>query len=630
MAKVNNFQLPKFELDKLLEHIDKLVAAAPGGVVQIVVDLFCGAGGTSEGIENALFNNNKCSSIIVGINHDKKAIYSQSVNHPLAYYTDEDIRFANLVPIQNIIKILRERYPQCPIIIWASLECTNHSNAKGGMSRDADSRTLAWDLYRYIDALNPDGIWIENVKEFAEWGPLMEKVVLEKGKQKVSLRKPIPLENELDYYQHQMAAGYTAYCPLDKVKENKKIVGLSPVMIPIKEQKGTCFYPWLESVNKYGYHCQHRILNAADYGCPTNRRRLFILFMKKGWPIVWPYPTHSKKGGKDAFDNLKPHVPVKTCLDFSQEGESIFTPGKIESDKTFERVYAGLIKYVAGGEDKFMLQMNSGVPLSKVFPVDSPARVVTATGGNQAVVKACFITKYNGNNYNAVNSGKGIDEPCITVTTQDRIGLVSAEFLDTIYGNGYPSSIDAPAPTVRTKDGLALVQAKYFIYSHYSNGGSHSSIDAPNPTITNNPKQEVVKVESIGHHYILNPQWGGNLGSIDNPMFTIIARMDKAPPYLISTETGNIAIPVFDTDTEIMIKIKEFMALYGIVDIKMRMLLIPELLKIQSFPEDYFLAGSKTDQKKFIGNAVPPKVAQAIAEAMYSGLVEYIINKMAA
>ena len=101
MAKINNFQLPEFELEKLLEHLDSLVAAAKGGVVRLVVDLFCGAGGTSEGIENALFNSNKCSSIIVGINHDKKAIYSQSINHPLAYYTDEDIRFANLVPIQK-------------------------------------------------------------------------------------------------------------------------------------------------------------------------------------------------------------------------------------------------------------------------------------------------------------------------------------------------------------------------------------------------------------------------------------------------------------------------------------------------------------------------------------------------
>lgn len=66
------------------------------------------------------------------------------------------------------------------------------------------------------------------------------------------------------------------------------------------------------------------------------------------------------------------------------------------------------------------------------------------------------------------------------------------------------------------------------------------------------------------------------------------------------------------------------MAEYNIYDIKKRMLMVPELLKIQSFPDDYYLAGTQADQKKFIGNAVPPKVARAIAESMYEGTLNYI------
>lgn len=38
--------------------------------------------------------------------------------------------------------------------------------------RDADSRTLAEHLYRYIEAIDPDFIQIENVEEFMSWGPL--------------------------------------------------------------------------------------------------------------------------------------------------------------------------------------------------------------------------------------------------------------------------------------------------------------------------------------------------------------------------------------------------------------------------------------------------------------------------
>lgn len=69
-------------------------------------------------------------------------------------------------------------------------------------------------------------------------------------------------------------------------------------------------------------------------------------------------------------------------------------------------------------------------------------------------------------------------------------------------------------------------------------------------------------------------------------------------------------------DPEIMIEIKRFMALYGIADIKMRMLKVSELLPIQGFPKDYKLDGNQTDQKKFIGNSVVPHVVKSWTEAM--------------
>ena len=67
---------------------------------------------------------------------------------------------------------------------------------------------------------------------------------------------------------------------------------------------------------------------------------------------------------------------------------------------------------------------------------------------------------------------------------------------------------------------------------------------------------------------------------------------------LVVTETGRVAVEIYDTDSPMTRKIKEFMALYGIVDIKMRMLRIPELKKIMGFPEDYMLIGTQADQKK--------------------------------
>lgn len=209
------YELPKFDIDKLLAHIQRCVDNAPHRIVTLVIDLFCGAGGTSEGLEQA---RSACGAktfcIIAGINHDKKALYSQAKNHPLAYYSTEDIRTANLHKINELKEICKQRWPWLPVVIWASFDCTNHSNAKGGSSRDADSRTLPWHIFRYIKALNPDGLWVENVKEFSQWGPTMEKVLMIRGSKRISLDRKIERKKEKQFYQEQIKNGFICSWPV--------------------------------------------------------------------------------------------------------------------------------------------------------------------------------------------------------------------------------------------------------------------------------------------------------------------------------------------------------------------------------------------------------------------------------
>ena len=124
-----------------------------------------------------------------------------------------------------------------------------------------------------------------------------------------------------------------------------------------------------------------------------------------------------------------------------------------------------------------------------------------------------------------------------------------------------------------------------------------------------------VVVAARKHHYLMNPQYMNNGGSIENPCFTLIARMDKAPPYIVTTETGAAAILVYETDSPMTVKIKQFMAVFGIIDIKMRMLMVEELKVITGFPSDYYLAGSQADQKKMIGNAVVTRMGKVLCES---------------
>lgn len=172
-----------------------------------------------------------------------------------------------------------------------------------------------------------------------------------------------------------------------------------------------------------------------------------------------------------------------------------------------------------------------------------------------------------------------------------------------------PTHFSIMNPTFLIVDRFGLVNA-FIMPTSYTN--NPKSIDEPAPTVLAGRK----------HHYIVNPSWGGHPTDGNQPCPVIVARQDKAPLYIVQTEEGECAaIIIYKVDTEIMQKIKHFMAMYGIVDIKMRMLKVPELLKIQGFPNDYKLHGTQTDQKKFIGNSVVPQVVKAWAEAMHHKLL---------
>ncbi len=555
-----------------------------------VIDLFCGAGGLSEGVEEARLNGNRCAKVVCCVNHDKNAILSHDANIPDALHFIEDIRTLELSPINTIVERIRELYPDSMIMLHASLECTNFSKAKGGQPRDADSRTLAEHLFRYIDVIDPDYIQIENVEEFMSWGDM---------------------------------------------DENGK---------PISMDKGRLYQKWVRNVKKYGYNFEHRILNAADFGAYTTRKRFFGIFAKKSLPIVFPEPTHCKGGRQDMFSRLEKWKPVKDVLDFSDEGTTIFREKPL-AEKTLERIYNGLIKFVAGGKDAFLVKYNSMNRTGKYNApgIDEPCPVVT-TQNRLGVAQVCFLSKQFSGHPESKNVS--VEEPAGTITCRDHHAFVSAH-----YGNGFNRSVNEPSATVTTKDRLSLVTPR-FIANEYSGGGQHTSIDNICPAILTNPKQKLITCKpwimntsfsNIGSnieepaqtitanrkwHYLMNPQFNSAGGSVDNPCFTLIARMDKMPPYLVATESGQIAIEIYDNDSPMTVKIKEFMALYGIVDIKMRMLRIPELKRIMGFPEDYVLVGTQADQKKFIGNAVEVTQAKKNAEALCAKLRDLRLKKL--
>lgn len=475
------------------------------------IDLFCGAGGTSTGIHLA------DSTVLACVNHDKNAIIAHQKNHPAAVHFTEDIRdFEVVKKLKTLVDRIRNNEPNAIINIWASLECTNFSNAKGGQPRDADSRSLAEHMYMYIENLKPDSFWVENVREFMSWGPLDKK-----GK-------------------------------------------------PISKDAGKHFLKWMSNIENYGLKSDRKILNSADFGACQKRKRLFIQFCRAELPLAWPEQTHSK----NAEDNLKKWNPVKNALDFNIQGSSIFSRKKPLSSNTIKRILAGCQKFIPNGEMGFTKQYNSGSDSQRV---------------------------------------KSFNDPIGTITTNNRFAVISTH-LNTYYGHGGLHSIENPAPTITTKDRIAKVDVNFIDYQ-YGNGGS-SSIENPIGSLTTTPKCNLVNAS----HFILNPSWFGNNGSIDEPCYTIVARQDKAPLYLITSESGMIKVPIYSDDCLATIELKKFMLKYNLSDIKLRMLVIDELKLIQGFPKDYILSGSQAQQKKQIGNAVEVNQAKAIVKTAVSAI----------
>jgi DNA (cytosine-5)-methyltransferase 1 len=506
------------------------------------IDLFAGAGGTSTGIHLA------GQKVVACVNHDANAIAAHAANHPDTIHFTEDIRdFKVVEKLKVIVDSIREKDPKSIIAIWASLECTNFSKAKGGLPRDGDSRTLAEHMFMYLTELKPEYFWVENVREFMAWGPLDED-----GK-------------------------------------------------PISRNKGQDYLRWVNEISDLGFSFDFRLMNSANYGAYQSRERLFLQFATGDLPISWPEQTHTKDKRKDGLFFMEKWKAVKDVLDLNDHGKSIFERKKPLSENTLKRIYAGLEKFVAKGDTEFLKKYYSGRPAGKVISVDGPAGTIK-TIDSHAIVSTTHLNTYYGN-----GGVHDINQPSPTLTTKDRIAKVDVVFIDQQYGTSKPASIDVPIGTLTSNPKFAIVKTESEVQPFLINANSSTSppidVENPSPSITQRT------------HLLINPGWGGNAGSVENPCCTVIARQDKAPLYLLSADSGPISLMVFEEDCETMVKIKKFMVAYNITDIKMRMLHVKELLRIQGFPEGYVLKGNQTEQKKQIGNAVEVYQSTAIAKA---------------
>lgn len=537
-------------------------------------DMFCGFGGTTEGMIAS-----NVVDVRWAINHDPKAIEAHRKNHPnLKHY------------IEDIIDMDEHRLEPVDIL-WASLECTHFSGAKGGQDRDPDSRMLGDQLYRYIDHCDPIYVMIENVREFKSWGPLTCKRD-EKGK-------------------------------IMADKNGRRI------RIPDPKQKGRYYRRWIRKIRDMGYVYRSKMLNAADFGAHTSRTRYFGIFAKIGYPIRFPSQTHHK----DGVNGYEKWRPVKEVLNLDDEGNSVFGRKKALAENTMKRIAHGIWKHVLNDDEKNFIAsvFTSGGQLRST---DDPLRTIDTRDRHQLITveKRKFLTAHF---HNMVNS-QSIEKPMPTIITKDQKQQISVDFISNgNYGQGRPDkvkSIDEPLPTITTQNRLSKVSVdkKKFIGRYY--GGPDNAKRPP----TNSIERPLNTITAVDHHHIVSvdkkkfitPQYGKStskslkdpLGAITTNRHDQLISVEKRQFILKYFGSGQMAASIHKPLGSVMPVNKDALTTVDIldqmiVDIKMRFLQVPELAKAQGFPDDYYLGGNKREQTKYIGNSVPPVFGKLIAEA---------------
>ena len=435
----------------------------------IDVDNFAGGGGASLGIEQALGK-----AVDVAINHDAEALAMHRANHPDTTHFNQNIWAVDPA------EVVAEHGPVR--LAWFSPDCTHFSKARGGKPlRDGSnrSRDLAWVVVYWARTARPQIIFLENVEEFADWGPL--------GKN----GRPCP------------------------------------------KSKGETFRKWIRAIKAAGYRVEWRELRGCDYGAPTIRKRLFLIARRDGHPITWPAPTHGP--------GLVPFRTAAQCIDWDIPVHSIFlSPDEARkvgvrrplAEATMTRIARGVWKYVINARRPFIAPLTRQ-GAARVHPTDEPPRAVTCARRGEPSLVSAFLAQHNtgvtghpatvpvstivgkGSTQNLVlahmtrqfgNSvGQSADAPAPTTTAGGggKSGLVTAHLMARFTGNtaGGEGDIRRPLRTVRAH-GRHHSMVHAFMVKYYGEGGQLAGLNDPAPTATTRARLGLITVNGIDYRIV--------------------------------------------------------------------------------------------------------------------------------
>ena len=335
-------------------------------------DMFCGAGGYTTGSVMAL-DDLKVPYEYWAVNHWDKAVQTMKLNHPRVHTFEQDLTV--VIPSE----VIPGRHLDH---LHASPSCTHHSRACGGRPRSKQLRAQPNIVLDWLDDIDISRLSVENVPEFMDWGPLDDE-----GK-------------------------------------------------PIKSQKGALFDVWVKSLEARNFEVEWRVVNCADFGDATTRKRFFLKAVRKGrGKIVWPEPEFSKDGVM-----LPRWRGVCECIDFADTGRSIFNRARPLAAAPMDRIAVGAQKYWGVDIRPFIVRMNRNCYAESI---DDPCSAITTSGAHHMLCTPVVVDHFRNG---VAQDGSA---PLGTQTTHDRYSLVTPLVMSN-NTNNVPKAVDEPCPALTT------------------------------------------------------------------------------------------------------------------------------------------------------------------------------------
>jgi DNA (cytosine-5)-methyltransferase 1 len=426
---------------------------------ELIIDLFAGGGGASTGIEAALGR-----PVDIAINHSPIALAVHAKNHPGTKHLTCDIWEARPADVTG----------GRPVgLLWASPDCTHFSNAKGGKPRSQKIRSLAWVVVRWASAVRPRVIFLENVREFQTWGPLGPDGKPDKARMGITFRRWLKELRSLGYqvdYRVLNACDYGAPTRRKRLFLVARCDG-APIV-------------WPEPTHGNGLLPFRTAAECIDWtlDCPSIFGRKKPLAEKTLWRVAQgirkfvletPEPFIVKVNhGKRQARNHSIHDPLST-ITAGQRGHALVAPTLVQTGQgeragqrpRFLNIQAPLGTVVACGQRHALvaafLAKHYGDPLRKsgggvVLGSDLGQSLDTITATDHHSLAAVCLAKFRGTHENQPSSAD-VGEPLPTTTAGGMHVAEVRAFLTAYYSTDGGQSLKDPLRTVTTKDRLGLV-----------------------------------------------------------------------------------------------------------------------------------------------------------------------------